>query len=110
MSARFPSPGLVNVISKRGSSAFHGTFYDDQENNALNARNFFAAARPVLRYNQFGANLGAPIVKNKLFGFFDYAGQRQTSAAVSRDRIPTAAEAQGNFQADGAIYDPATFN
>ncbi len=110
MSARFPSPGLVNVISKRGSNAFHGTLYDYLENNALNARSFFAATRPVLRYNQFGANLGAPIVKNKLFGFFDYAGQRQTSAAVSRDRIPTAAESQGNFQADGAIYDPATFN
>ncbi len=50
-------------------------------------------------------------MKNKLFAFFDYAGQRQTSATVSRNRIPTFAERTGDFSGDGVtIYDPATFN
>ncbi len=111
MSAKFPSPGLVNVITKRGTNAFHGTAYDYLQNNALNARNFFAATTPVSRYNQFGANLGGPILRDKLFAFFDYAGLRQINGTVSRSRVPTAAERQGNFQADNVIvYDPATYN
>ena len=111
MSAKFPSPGLVNVITKRGTNSFHGTAYDYLQNNALNARNFFATTIPTSRYNQFGANLGGPILPNKLFAFFDYAGLRQSAGAVSRNRVPTLAEQQGNFQADGVtIYDPATYN
>ena len=110
MSAKFPSPALVNVITKRGTNNFHGTAYDYLQNNDLNARNFFAASIPQSRYNQFGANLGGPIVRDKLFAFFDYAGLRQATGSVSRNRVPTAAEQQGNFQADGVIYDPATYS
>ena len=99
------------MITKRGSNAIRGTVYDYLENDALNARNFFASTRPVLRYDQFGANLGAPVLKDKLFAFFDYAGQRQTNYVVSRNRVPTQAERQGNFQSAGVtIYDPATYN
>jgi hypothetical protein len=110
MSAKFPSPGLVNVITKRGTNAIHGTAYDYLQNDALNARSFFATSIPKSRYNQFGANLGGPIRKNKLFAFFDYAGLRQIAGTVARNRVPTADERQGNFQADGIIYDPATYN
>jgi outer membrane receptor protein involved in Fe transport len=111
MSAKFASPGVVNVITRRGSNAFHGTVYDFLQNDALNARNFFATTVPVLRYNQFGANLGGPIVKNKLFAFFDYAGQRQTSFTTTRTRVPTDAERNGNFQGSSTVvYDPATYN
>ena len=111
MSAKFPSPALVNVITKRGTNTFHGTAYDYLQNSDLNARNFFAATIPKSRYNQFGANLGGPIVRNKLFAFFDYAGLRQIAGSVSRNRVPTTAEQQGNFQADAVtIYDPSTYN
>jgi hypothetical protein len=109
MSAKFAGPGVVNVITKRGTNRVHGTAYDFLQNNALNARNFFAATVPVIRYNQYGANLGGPLWKDKLFAFFDYAGQRQTSSAVSRNRVPTVAERQGIFQGQ-TIYDPATYN
>jgi outer membrane receptor protein involved in Fe transport len=111
MSAKFASPGVVNVITKRGTNAFHGAVYDYLQNDAFNARSFFASSVPVLRYNQFGANLGGPILKDKLFAFFDYAGQRQTSFGVSRNRVPTDAERQGDFQTAGVtVFDPATYN
>jgi hypothetical protein len=109
MSAKFPSPGLVNVISKRGGNAIHGVAYDYLSNDFFNARNFFAAAKPSYRNNQYGANLGTPIVKNKLFAFFDYSGQQTSTANVVRARIPTAAEQAGNFGAT-TIYDPSTYS
>ena len=109
MSARFGSPALVNVISKRGTNRVHGTVYEYFGNNDLDARSFFAATVGPLRYNQFGANVGAPIVKNRLFAFFDYYALRQETSTVSRSRVPTAAEEQGNLAADGVIYDPSTY-
>ena len=69
MSARFATPGVVNVITKRGGNTYHGTAYDYLENDVLNARSFFAATRPTLRYNQFGGNAGGPILRDKLFAF-----------------------------------------
>lgn len=111
MSAKFASPGVVNVITKRGGNSFHGAASDYLQNGALNARNFFATSVPVLRYNQFGANLGGAVVRNKLFVFFDYAGQRQTAYSVARTRVPTDAERQGNFLGSATtVYDPAAYN
>lgn len=109
MSARFATPGVVNVITKRGGNSLHGTVYDYLQNNALNARSFFAPSVPVLRYNQFGANAGGPLVRGKLFGFFDYAGQRQSSYTVTRTRVPTADERQGIFTGGPTVFDPATY-
>ena len=64
-----------------------------------------------MRYNLFGANLGGPIVRNKVFGFFDYSGLRSHSSGLSQNRVPTTAERQGDFSADpGVIYDPSTYN
>ncbi len=111
MSARFAAPGVVNVITRRGGNAFHGTVYDYLENDALNARSFFSATKPQLRYNQFGGNLGAPIIHDKLFAFFDYAGQRQTNYSVARARVPTPDERAGNFATSTVtVYDPSTYN
>ena len=109
--ARFSEPAVINVITKSGSDHFHGTAYDFLQNDAANASNWFSKSKPLQRYNQFGANLGGPILKNKLFGFFDYSGLRSHTAVVASDRVPTAAERAGNFSADpGIIYNPATYN
>lgn len=97
MSAKFDQPGLVNAVSKRGSNAIHGVVYDYLQNDLTNARNFFSATVPKNRFNQFGGNLGGPIVRNKLFFFFDYGGQRQINYATTRARIPTLLERDGNF-------------
>jgi hypothetical protein len=73
-------PGaVVNVGLKSGTNEYHGTLYDFERNNALDARNFFNTKpdpKKALRLHEFGATLGAPIVKNKLFYFLAYEGVR----------------------------------
>lgn len=112
--ARYAAPTVVNIVTKSGSNSFHGTAYDFLQNNALNARYFFtppSAATPPIRYNQFGGNLSGPILKNKIFGFFDYSGVRSSNSSTARAVVPTAAEQAGDFSALGqTIYDPATFD
>jgi Carboxypeptidase regulatory-like domain/TonB dependent receptor len=109
--ARFSQPSVIDVITKGGSNTFHGTAYDFLQNDDFDATNWFATSKPAKRYNQFGANLGGPILKNKVFAFFDYSGLRSQTASVNRDRVPTAAERTGDFSADGlTLYNPATYN
>lgn len=111
--ARYAEPSVINVITKGGTNKFHGTAYDFLQNDALNARDFFLApttSKPVERYNLFGGNFGAPILKNKVFGFFDYTGLRSSVGAPSVDIVPTDLERGGNFSADQTIYNPLTFN
>ena len=108
--AIFRQPAVVNVITKSGSNQFHGTLYDFLQNDAANAKNWFATSKAPLRYNLFGGNLGGPILKNRVFGFFDYSGLRSHSSTLSQNRVPTTAERAGNFAADPTIYNPATYN
>lgn len=111
--ARFGQPSVINVITQGGTNQFHGLVYNFLQNDAFNATNYFAVTKPPLRYNLFGGDLGAPIIKNKLFGFFDYSGLRSHSDVVSQNRVPTVAERSGNFAGDnisGTIYDPLTYN
>lgn len=109
--ARFSQPSVVDVITKSGSNSIHGTVYDFLQNDVFDATNWFAVTKPAKRYNQFGANIGAPLWHNKLFAFFDYSGLRSHTAGTTRTRVPTAAERAGDFSADNTvIYDPATYN
>lgn len=110
-SARFDSPNVVNVVTKSGANAFHGTVYDFIRNDAFNAIGEIKVKKQPLRYNQFGANIGGPILRDRLFFFFDYGGLRQHNSAISNGVIPTVAERQGDFSAlSTPIYDPATYN
>lgn len=111
--ARFGQPAVINVITKSGSNSFHGSAYNFLQNDDLNAKNWYAAKKPQVRYNNFGAGLGGPVLKNKVFAFFNYTGYRSHSAFVSQNRVPTAAELSGDFSNNNvstAIYDPATYN
>lgn len=63
----------VDVVTKSGTHAFHGTLWEFNRNDALAARNYFSAAKVRLNRNQFGANLGGPIRKNKAFFFFNWS-------------------------------------
>lgn len=67
-------PGaVVNVVTKSGTNAFHGTAFDFLRNNFFNATSYFSN-RDTLKRNQFGGVIGGPIVKNKLFFFAGYQG------------------------------------
>src|SRR5271155_2227923 len=71
--------GIVNIVTKSGGNEFHGTVYDYLQNNATDARSLLQPApdADVLRQNQFGAALGGPIKKDKIFFFTNYEGQRR---------------------------------
>lgn len=102
------SGGIVNIATKSGTNAFHGTAYEFLRNDALDARGFFSPRKAPLRQNQFGATLGGPIIKDKTFFFFSYEGYRQTDRASSLYIVPTPAQLSGNFTGSKPIYNPFT--
>ena len=71
----------VNIITKSGTNDFHGTLFEFFRNEALNANswanNYVGTPRPRYRFNYFGANLGGPIKKNKLFFFYNFEDFKQ---------------------------------
>ena len=117
------SPGAAVVVSTRGgTNHFHGVLYEYFRNKIFDANDFFSsgqgAAKPKNNQNQFGGNLGAPIIHDKLFGFFNYEGTRirrgiprlSTVPLVNErggDFSPAAAAANG-FSAYPTLYDPTT--
>lgn len=67
---------VVNLRTKSGTNEIHGRVWEYSRNREMNARNFFAASRQPLVYNQYGGNVGGPIVKNRTFFFLSYEGTR----------------------------------
>lgn len=67
---------VINLRTKSGTNEIHGRLWEYSRNTQLNARNFFSATRPPVIFNQFGANVGGPIIKNKTFFFGSYEGTR----------------------------------
>ncbi len=68
--------GMINVVTKSGSNAFHGDAFEFLRNTDLDARNFFDSTRGAFRQNQFGGVIGGPVKKDKVFFFVDYQGTR----------------------------------
>jgi len=110
---------FVNVTTKSGTNELHGNLYDFLRNDKLNANAFFSnkagSPRPVFRFNQYGLTAGGPIVKNKVFWFFNFEGLRQRTPRAYRVTLPTALQRTGDFSqtfnASGAsfqIADPLT--
>jgi hypothetical protein len=91
------SGGVVNAITRSGTNEFHGTAYEFLRNSALDARNFFDTKIPPFRRNQFGANAGGPIRKDKVFVFVDYEGIRQSLGITNVDTVPSAAARNGTL-------------
>jgi hypothetical protein len=102
---------VVNVVTRSGSNAIHGSAFEFLRNNALDGRQFFDAQKPQFQQNQFGFALGGPIRTNKMFFFGDYQGLRIHSAATSILTEPTLAMRTGDFSGfPSIIYDPATYD
>jgi len=94
---------VLNATIKSGSNTFHGTGYEFFRNRALNARNFFASPadkRPQFTRNQFGASLGGPFLRDKLFFFLNYEGTRQRQAETLTRQVFTDPEKAGNLSAN----------
>jgi len=72
--------GFVNIITKSGTNKLHGSAYYFGMNNALNAKPLLTGPNPVLRQNQYGATIGAPISKDRTFFFGSYEGQRRAES------------------------------
>jgi hypothetical protein len=118
--------GVINLSTRSGTNSFHGSAYEFLRNQKLNANGFFDNAsglsRPPFTQNQFGANVGGPAIKDKLFFFSSYEGFRQRKGAVFLGYVPTQAERGGDFSVQGStntkdpagnpvvlnIYDPTT--
>ena len=106
-SAEYGSAGgaVINVVTKSGTNQFHGTGFEFFRDRGLNATDPIAKAqgraKQPYHFNQFGGNLGGPVLKARLFFFFDYDGQRNITqnlvlpvsgcAAPSTDANVTAA-------------------
>jgi hypothetical protein len=101
--------GIVSATIKSGTNSFHGNLWEFFRNDKLNSNsweNRFNGInqtgkpfpRALLRWNMFGGTVGGPIVKNKLFFFFDYQGQRFDHPSTTNSiNVFTAAERNGNF-------------
>lgn len=91
---------VVNASIRSGTNQIHGALWEYIRNDAFDVREFFQGASPVPKYrqNQFGATLGLPIIKDKLFFFGDVEANRivfgTTNSGLS---VPTALERVGNF-------------
>ncbi len=91
---------IVNVVTKSGTNEYHGSVFEFLRNRALNSRNFFEPDTTPLVQNQFGATLGGPVIKDRVFFFGSYQGFRRATQAFNNGAVvPTAAERSGNFSA-----------
>ncbi|MFZ1701711.1 MAG: TonB-dependent receptor [Pyrinomonadaceae bacterium] len=98
------SGAQVSLITKSGSNQFRGALYEYHRNTATTANDWFNNAsgieRPKLIRNLFGGRLGGPIVKDRLFFFYNYEGMRQASGVSVARTVPTASLGAGNIQFD----------
>ncbi|HEX6804914.1 MAG TPA: carboxypeptidase-like regulatory domain-containing protein [Terriglobales bacterium] len=105
--------GVINLSTKSGTNAFHGSVYEFLRNKVFDANDFFSARAklpiPAFTQNQFGANVGGPVIKNRLFFFSSYEGYRLRKGNTITTTVPTALERSGDFSQSGyPIYDPTT--
>src|SRR5215472_4040666 len=81
--------GQVSMVSKSGGNNFHGSAYEYLRNSFFDAKAFDSPAVAPFRMNNFGASIGGPIVRNKLFFFANYEAVRQVFAQQVSGYVPT---------------------
>ena len=108
------SPGsLVSVTTKSGGNSFHGTAYEFLRNRIFDANNFFnnraGVKKPQNIQNQFGANIGGRILKDRLFFFFNYEGTRIRKGVTRLGNVPMPNERIGDFSPAAAAANRVTY-
>jgi hypothetical protein len=84
------SGGQISVVTKSGGNRLHGSVFEYVRNDLFDARNFFDKAEAApLRVNQFGASLGGPVIKDRLFFFSSYEGLRQVGYQNLIEAVPS---------------------
>ena len=130
--------GVVNLSTKSGTNSFHGSAYEYFRNRVLNANDYFnkqdelIAGKPNLappwEQNQYGFQLGGPVIKNKTFFYTSWEQYRQRTSIPFVTTVPAAGMLSGNFSSvctanagtfnaagicsttAGQIYNPYTFD
>ncbi|MCW5964826.1 MAG: TonB-dependent receptor, partial [Bryobacterales bacterium] len=112
--------GVLNVTTKSGTNQFHGSLFHFFRNDKLDANSFFnnrsGLARPSLRWNQYGGNLGGPLIRNRAFFFFNYEGATVRSPVQLTGNVATPAlisqltpDLQNTFNAlSPSTFEPTT--
>ena len=102
--AEYSRPGVVEVVTKSGTNGFHGQAFWLNQNDHLAAKAFHQASVPFLMRNEYGGNLGGPVLipklyngRNKTFFFFDYEELHQRARAVESYIVPKPAWKQGDL-------------
>jgi len=102
----------INIVTRSGTNAFHGSGFYSGRNDALNAKNYFLekADQPKeeLKRNDFGGTFGGPIVKDQLHFFYSQEWNREKRGSVRTAFVPTALERAGNFSQSLAGCSPPT--
>jgi hypothetical protein len=112
------SGAIINIVTRSGSNQFHGGVFYDGRNDVLNANSFFnnlnGAKRPPLHRNDYGFNIGGPVIKDKLFFFESEEWNKEKRGNGRFAQVPNAAERTGDFSqlnpgvdAHGNACDPA---
>ena len=110
-SAEFGHGGAqVLIATKSGTNLFHGSLFEFNRNRVFTAKNYFAESLrlPPFNRNEFGASLGGPIKKNKLFFFGSFESLHRITSLPVVDSVPTAAMKMGNFAGLATIVVPGT--
>jgi Carboxypeptidase regulatory-like domain/TonB-dependent Receptor Plug Domain/TonB dependent receptor len=97
--------GIISVVTKSGTNEIHGSAYEFNRNDVFKANDYFNNKNQVpnnaLSRNQYGFTAGGPFVKNKLFWFASYEGQRQTAGDTRTVSTFSPEMLQGNFSHAG---------
>ncbi len=88
---------VINVATKNGTNEFHGGAYMYYRSQRFAARNFFDAEKAALQRKQFGGSIGGPVLKDKLFFFFNYEGDRSLSSTTELRTVPSLQARNGIF-------------
>jgi hypothetical protein len=100
--------GVIEISTKSGTNTFHGSAYEYVRNTDLEANDWFSKHdglnKSPLHQNQYGANLGGPGLRNKLFFFFSWEHEALTTATPEEEVMPTTAELAGNFAGEQTLY------
>ena len=103
--------GVINVVTKSGTNALHGSVFYFHRNDNLDATNFFVNQRnqekPEFKRNQYGVSLGGPIVPDRTFIFGGYEVLREGLGVTNSANVPTAAARLGVFPGETVTVDPA---